>query len=136
MFQCRRFLWLTCLGFAFIQPVFSEPPLESSADNRPAGVDRYGDPLPAGAIARLGTVRLRHCQPIAALAFAPDGKTLATLAENNAVRLWDAVTGKEIRRFELPKVMNPPAAGVPPAPAAPPPVGPAPAPLAQPGPQP
>jgi WD40 repeat protein len=68
--------------------------------NVPAGAaapntDAYGDPLPPGAVARLGTVRLR---PALCLAFSPDGKTLAT-GEGGAVRLWQTATGKQIRQF-------------------------------------
>jgi WD40 repeat protein len=36
-----------------------------------------------------------------ALAVSPDGKRLAVLVQNNVLRLWDAATGKEVRRIML-----------------------------------
>jgi RNA polymerase sigma factor (sigma-70 family) len=58
--------------------------------------DRLGDPLPRGAVARLGTTRGRHTDNLSALALSPDGKLLATRAGDDRVRLWDASTGKEL----------------------------------------
>jgi WD40 repeat protein len=74
--------------------------LATPANAGPPRTDRYGDPLPEGAIARLGTVRLGHSDPIEAVAFSPDGKAIASAARD--VRLWDLATGTLIRRFDAP----------------------------------
>jgi WD40 repeat protein len=58
-------------------------------------VDRHGDPLPEGALVRLGTVRLRHPGYIDQMTFAPGGKVLAT-AGYGSVSLWDWASGKEL----------------------------------------
>jgi WD40 repeat protein len=58
------------------------------------------DPLPDGAVARIGTLRLRHVGGVVNVAFAPDGKSLASCGNDGLVRLWDVTTGQEIRRFE------------------------------------
>lgn len=61
-------------------------------------VDRYGDPLPPDAIARLGTVRLRMGMGVSKIAFSPDGKLLVSCGWDSVVRIWDRSTGKELRR--------------------------------------
>jgi WD40 repeat protein len=69
----------------------------------PPRLDRYGDPLPAGAVARVGTVRL-YQGAVAALVYTPDGKTLAAFDEyGDTIRLWDTATGKETAHFPGPK---------------------------------
>src|SRR5437867_420967 len=57
----------------------SAEPDRQPAVQGPVRCDRFGDPLPPGALFQLGTVRLRaHSGWIYALAVAPDGKTLAS----------------------------------------------------------
>ena len=63
------------------------------------GVDSHGDPLPPGAIARLGTVRFRHGSWERSFLFAPDGKTLLSAAPESLC-WFDRPNGKLIRRIE------------------------------------
>lgn len=64
-------------------------------------VDRFGDPLPDGAVARLGTTRFRAYRPFC-VCFAPDGKALLSDGGDGTVRLWDPATGKELGRLQGP----------------------------------
>jgi WD40 repeat protein len=59
----------------------------------PDRFDRYGDPLPSGAVRRLGTVRLRGGH---APVFSSDGKLLASCGWGG-LYIWDTATGKRIR---------------------------------------
>jgi WD40 repeat protein len=68
--------------------------------NVQSGVDAVGDPLPSGAIKRLGTARLRHGSRVMALAYSPNGRILAAGGGDDPVRLWDTDTGKEIRTLK------------------------------------
>ncbi len=76
------------------------PVVISAQEKKPQRLDRYGDSLPSDAIARLGTVRLRHGGSVCSAAFSPDGKTLATGSTDHTARIWDVATGSEIRRFK------------------------------------
>lgn len=73
--------------------------VNGQADDSRVAADRHGDPLPAGTVARLGTLRFRHGHFITSIAFSPDGKSVATTDSNRILRLWDAATGQERRRF-------------------------------------
>ncbi len=61
--------------------------------------DYYGDPLPPGALARMGSVQLRH--QTAHLAFCADGKTLVSASWDATVRFWDVAKGRQLRQTHL-----------------------------------
>ncbi|MCE9534767.1 MAG: PQQ-like beta-propeller repeat protein [Planctomycetes bacterium] len=71
----------------------------------PARLDRFGDPLPNGAIHRLGTTRFRPASPHGQFALSPNGKVFAT-GESRDVSLWDAETGKPLWSSRLPGEMK------------------------------
>jgi WD40 repeat protein len=65
----------------------------------PAPTDRFGDPLPDGAVARMGTVRFRHGGEVWFVASLADGKTLLSIGKDDVVRWWEAASGKEVARW-------------------------------------
>src|SRR5262249_31722599 len=68
----------------------------------PAAPPAGHEPLPPGAVGRLGSARFRHGAPVRSLAYSPDGQVLATAAGDRTVRLWEASTGVERRRLACP----------------------------------
>jgi WD40 repeat protein len=80
--------------------LFGQGPIRTlpafSATEQGLRKDSYGDPLPPGALLRLGTIRFRHGTWIKAVSYSPDGKTIAAGDYGGTIRLWDAKTGTEI----------------------------------------
>jgi WD40 repeat protein len=73
------------------------PPGPPAAGGAPeARVDGDGEPLPQGAVLRLGSVRLRHGH-LYAVAFTPDGKLLFSTGNDSVIRGWDPATGRQVR---------------------------------------
>jgi WD40 repeat protein len=75
------------------------------ADDRPAKdpaprTDLYGDPLPDGAVARLGSSRFRQAG-ISDFVFLSDGKTVLSCGRDRVLRFWDTANGKLIRTVKL-----------------------------------
>src|SRR5262249_13997212 len=73
----------------------SSPAPKSPAADSSVKKDLQGDPLPAGAVLRLGTTRLRHAQ-LFALAYSSDGK-LTSFGGDYTVRVWNPATGQLLR---------------------------------------
>jgi len=89
-------LLLLCLLLIDTYAACADPPAAAPH------TDGAGDPMPDGAIARLGTLRFRHqYEHISASAISPDGKIVVTAGDTGTlVRFWDLQTGKELRRVE------------------------------------
>lgn len=64
-------------------------------------VDCYGDSLPTGAVARLGTLRLRHDRQPELFIFSPDCRFLASGHPQTPLRIWETATGKEIMTLNV-----------------------------------
>ncbi len=100
---------LAVIGGAGPNQVLSQNPLpqDNPAPRTFPELDRFGDPLPAGALFRLGTERFRH-RYVGRLVYSPDGKVLASITvarladvpEWQFAILWDAASGKKLHLLE------------------------------------
>lgn len=90
-----RFLIGAFVIFAFM------PSAIWAGDGDKTRTDLYGDPLPPGAVARLGSVRFRFSSySPCPLIFSADGKSLLA-GDGESLLLWDRATGERIRKFDL-----------------------------------
>jgi WD40 repeat protein len=64
-------------------------------------VDEFGDPLPQGAVLRLGTPRLKHYNQIYDFAYSPDGTQIASATFDRYLALWDAKTGRKVFKKDV-----------------------------------
>jgi RNA polymerase sigma factor (sigma-70 family) len=80
----------------------ADPPMPPATLVPVSHADAWGDPLPEGAIARLGTMRFNHGDGLSTLHFTSDGKTIVSVGKG-MVRRWDAATGRELGQFAADK---------------------------------
>ncbi len=98
--------WVAHRSLVAEAPQLPEPagegkqPKQAASEEHPRN-DLHSDPLPPGAVARLGTVRFRHEGMLGPFAISPDGKTLAavSLMFGKSVAFWDISTGRLTRRL-------------------------------------
>jgi WD40 repeat protein len=64
--------------------------------------DLLGDPLPPGVTVSMGSIRLRHGAVVTALASspAPANAFLVSAGQDGTIRVWEAATGKKVRRLQ------------------------------------
>jgi WD40 repeat protein len=89
-----RFSWVICAVFLLTCNAGAQAPATPRTDP-------LGDPLPPGALARLGTLRFKHLPhldpTVDAVRFSPDGKMLLSWVNNQgSLRICDAATGLEL----------------------------------------
>jgi WD40 repeat protein len=89
---------ILALGFLF---VLGGLPSALAAEPDKPRLDVLGEPLPAEAVQRLGSLSFRIDTNADSAALSPDGKTIAVIG-NTGLMLLDSRTGKEVKRFNNP----------------------------------
>ena len=91
--------YLSILILTILISIFASTAI--AQDNRR---DCFGDPLPRGAVARLGSMRYRlPNNRTQAMVFLSDHKTLATIGLGQRLLFWDVATGRPSRAIAVPK---------------------------------
>src|SRR5262249_38550306 len=91
----------------FLQRTATQPPesgqrggaSEKPAEGRKQAPQTQEEPLPPGALARMGSVRFCPGSTVQSVAFSPDRRTLASGNNDGTVSLWEVTTGREVRRL-------------------------------------
>lgn len=92
---------IAIIAAAFAMTVMIDLSAAAEDHEQPAQrVDIYGDPLPEGAIARLGTVRYRLCAGAGRIEFLADGRTLLGCDAKRLVWL-DVPTGRTVQAVDV-----------------------------------
>ncbi len=106
----RPFAWVLGLvavaaGLSVAALPTTPPPPPQPTAALPPRHDAFGDPLPDGAVLRVGTVRLRHgiWGWGGDVAFLPARRAVASVHGTRDICLWDATTGAELERLEGPE---------------------------------
>jgi RNA polymerase sigma factor (sigma-70 family) len=95
------------LGLVLRGAPASQPPGRPGSAPAPAGanrprstpVDRFGDPMPKHARARMGTVRFNEGAAVPQVIYASDGKSLFTAGWQRGVHIWDIASGRIVRQI-------------------------------------
>src|SRR5262245_15053448 len=101
--QLRICLAVMCLSAIALQPRIAHMPLILQArgfENVNSVVtDLPGEKLPKRSIARLGSIHFRHQELVTCVCFSADGLALVAGDWEGQILLWDATSGRKVRRF-------------------------------------
>jgi WD40 repeat protein len=89
-------------------PLLAVALVAEAGQDQPIARDLSGDPLPTGAVARLGSLRFRHDATILFAAFLPGGKSVLSVGSDGIACVWEFPSGKQLRRFATHAVNKPP----------------------------
>jgi RNA polymerase sigma factor (sigma-70 family) len=89
-------------GGGLLRPNAAPPP---AAKPQSALRDRFNDPLPEDAVARIGTSAFRDNGWIRSVSFSPDGTRILTVGQKQ-IRVWETATGREVGEFQNPAAIG------------------------------
>jgi WD40 repeat protein len=112
--MAARIFWLALFLAASVERVQAQadrpdPKQDSgraTATSDAAKENATDEPLPAGAIARLGTTRFRPTRTASGVSFLPDNRTLVQTVSGGTFEYWDALSGRLLRSARLPGHRN------------------------------
>lgn len=89
---------LTLVSALLLAQALQGNPPEPAPSPRP--LDLHQDPMPAGTLARMGSIRWQlGTQSFGSVVFSADGQRLMAAGGTGLAQVWDAATGKEICRL-------------------------------------
>jgi WD40 repeat protein len=97
----RRSTIFFCLLLGLIVGIVAEQVTAGEPGPGERGVDLLGDPLPAGAISRMGSNRWKNTSSLYDAVFSPDGTQLLTAGSGNTLVFWDVKTGVKVRQIRV-----------------------------------
>jgi WD40 repeat protein len=89
--------WLLALALVFAGNIALADPVP-----RPKDAEPVEDPLPNGALLRIGSTRFRSASPLQCVTFSPDGKSVVAGAQDGSIIIWDRATGRERSSWRSP----------------------------------
>jgi WD40 repeat protein len=89
--------WPVVGALCLALPLAADPQKTTEPQN--SRLDQEGNPLPEGALLRIGSTRIRSSGSAQSLAFVPNGNKLVSIDVSTGVHLWDVGLGSELRQF-------------------------------------
>jgi WD40 repeat protein len=84
-----------------VSPVAS-PPLPTFGTQTWQSRDTDFGPPEHGVVGRIGSAKLRHGSAVRSMSFSPDGALIVSADKQGVVIVWEAGTGRVVRRWDLP----------------------------------